>query len=80
MRKKKTISAKEIVKKFNIPYHTINYSINYYTAIGLLPILGKSGNERIYEEREVRRRLVKISKLIKEGYSLHLIRKKIVGI
>jgi len=76
MRKKKTISAKEIVKKFNIPYHTINY----YTAIGLLPVLGKSGNERIYEEREVRRRLVKISKLIKEGYSLHLIRKKIVGI
>jgi DNA-binding transcriptional MerR regulator len=76
MMKKKTISAKEIVKRFNIPYHTVNY----YTAIGLLPVLGKNGNERIYEEKEVKRRLAKISKLIKEGYPLHLIRKKIVGI
>lgn len=68
------LSAKEIVKNFNIPYHTVNY----YTAIGLLPVLRKEGNQRIYDEREIRRRLIKISRLVKEGYPLHLIRKKIV--
>ena len=74
--KQKGISAKEVVKRFGIPYHTLNY----YTAIGLLPILGKNGNYRFYDSKEVKQRLDRISKLAKEGYPLHLIRKKIVGI
>jgi len=72
----KTISAQEIVKKFNIPYHTLNY----YTAMGLLPTNAKIGNRRIYEEDIVKERLAKISELSREGYPLHLIRKKLVGI
>lgn len=74
--KNKTISAQEVVKKFNIPYHTLNY----YTTIGLLPIFCKSGNQRIYDEKQVRQRLNKIWALIREGYPLHLVRKKIVGV
>ena len=74
--KKRIISAKDIVKKFNIPYHTINY----YTAIGLLSVLGKNGNQRMYEEKEIKRRLERISSLVNEGYPLHLIRKKIIGV
>ncbi|MFQ5680824.1 MAG: MerR family transcriptional regulator [Candidatus Omnitrophota bacterium] len=74
--RKNIISAKDIVKRFGISYHTVNY----YTAIGLLSIVGKSGNQRVYDGKDVRRRMVKISHLIKEGYSLHLIRKKIVGV
>lgn len=70
------VSAKEIVKNFNIPYHTVNY----YTAIGLLPVLRKEGNQRVYDKKEIRRRLIKISKMVKEGYPLHLIRKKIAGV
>jgi len=73
---KKTISAQDIVKKFDIPYHTLNY----YTTIGLLPILYKNGNQRIYDEGEVNRRLKKIWALVKEGYPLQLVRKKIVGV
>jgi DNA-binding transcriptional MerR regulator len=68
-----TISAKEIVRRFNISYHTVNY----YTAIGLLPVLKKQGNQRVYDEKEVKRRLSIIFDLIKEGYPLQLIRKKI---
>ncbi|MDD5526974.1 MAG: MerR family transcriptional regulator [Candidatus Omnitrophota bacterium] len=73
---KKEITAQEVVRKFNIPYHTLNY----YTAMGLLQVLAKSGNQRMYEEKEVRSRLRRINALSKEGYPLHLIRKKIVGI
>jgi DNA-binding transcriptional MerR regulator len=73
--KRKTISAKEIVKKYGIRYHTLNY----YAAIGLLPVAGKIGNERVFEQFQVSRRLAKISKMSKEGYPLHLIRKKIMG-
>lgn len=74
--KGKVLSAKEVVRKFNIPYHTLNY----YTAIGLLPIMGKNGNKREYEERQVRIKLNKIAKLTREGYPLNLIRKKLIGV
>jgi len=74
--KKKIISAQEVVKRFNIPYHTLNY----YTAMGLLTIVEKAGNKRIYEEKQVKERLDKISHLAKEGYPLNLIRKKLIGI
>jgi len=74
--KNKTVSAKEIVKRFGVPYHTLNY----YTMIGLFPLLGKNGNERMYEEKLIKERLNKIAKLSKEGYPLRLIRKKLLGI
>ena len=73
---KKTITAREIVKKFNIPYHTLNY----YTAMGLLPVLTKTGNQRIYDEDEIGKRLQMISGMVGEGYPLNLIRKKLLGI
>jgi len=74
--KNKFISAKDIVRQFNVPYHTVNY----YTMIGLFSQIGKNGNQRLYEEREIKDRLAKIVRLSKEGYPLRLIRKKIVGI
>jgi len=72
---KKTITAKELVKKFSISYHTLNY----YAAIGLIPVVSKIGNIRYFDEDEVKLRLEKISELIKEGYPLNLIRKRIIG-
>lgn len=75
-KKNGVISAQDIVRKFNLPYHTVNY----YTAIGLLPVLRKQGNQRIYSEKEVKRRLSEIFSLIKEGYPLNLIRKRITGV
>jgi DNA-binding transcriptional MerR regulator len=70
------ISAKEIVSKYNITYQTVNH----YTDFGLLSIVCKKGNVRYYNDSEVRDRLGVIAKLAREGYSLRLIRKKIVGI
>lgn len=75
MNRKKLIPAKEVAKKFELPYHTLNY----YTAIGLLPVEEKKGNYRFYDEIEVGRRMEVISSLCREGYPLNLIRKKIVG-
>ena len=72
---RKTISAQEIVSKFNTSYHTVNY----YTAIGLLPVTEKIGNKRMYEEEIVKERLQKISELAREGYPLNLIQKKLLG-
>ena len=69
------ISAQEIVKKFSIAYHTVNY----YTTIGLLSVVSKKGNQRLYNEQEVRHRLAEISRLSNEGYPLNLIRKKLAG-
>lgn len=72
----KLISSKDIVAKYNISYP----SLTHYTNIGLLTVVGRKGNKRLYNETEVKDRLVKISRLINEGYSLHLIRKKLIGV
>jgi DNA-binding transcriptional MerR regulator len=72
----KLISAKEITARYNITYQTVNH----YTDFGLLPLIIKKGNVRFYDEAIVRYRLSRIVKLAQEGYSLRLIRKKLVGI
>ena len=72
--KRKTISARDIVTEFNLPYHTVNY----YTTIGLLPVLNKKGTKRVYDEVIVEQRLKKIQEMIAEGYPLRLIRKKLL--
>ncbi len=70
------ISAAEIVKRFGITYQ----AVNHYTNLGLLDVVTKNGNVRMYSRIEVRRRLVRIAELVSEGYSLRLIRKKLTGV
>jgi DNA-binding transcriptional MerR regulator len=70
------ISAKEIVDKFHISYQTVNH----YTDFGLLQVAFKEGNVRFYNKNEARVRLAKITKLTREGYSLRLIRRKLIGL
>ena len=72
----KLISAKEIMDRFYITYQTVNH----YTDFGLLPLVFKKGNVRFYDSKQVKQRLNKITKLASEGYSLRLIRKKLIGI
>jgi DNA-binding transcriptional MerR regulator len=72
---KNLLSAKDISKKFKVPYPTINH----YTDLGFLSIVKREGNKRLYSEQEVRTRLTKISKMMNEGYPLRLIHKKIVS-
>jgi DNA-binding transcriptional MerR regulator len=67
------IFAKEITLKFHIPYHTLNH----YTNLGLLSVVRRKGNRRLYDENEVRLQLNKIAKLSNEGYPLSLIRKEL---
>ncbi len=70
------IPAVEIVKRFGITYQ----AVNHYTNLGLLDVVTKNGNVRMYSGVEVRRRLVKIAQLVSEGYSLRLIRRKLTGV
>ncbi|MFH1339057.1 MAG: MerR family transcriptional regulator [Candidatus Omnitrophota bacterium] len=69
------ISAREIMNRFNVSYQTINH----YTDFGLLRVAFKKGNVRYYNKNEVKYRLSKIAKLAREGYSLRLIRRKLIG-
>ncbi|MBN2120289.1 MAG: MerR family transcriptional regulator [Candidatus Omnitrophica bacterium] len=71
----KLISTTDIVRKYNISYQTLNY----YTNLGLLPVVDKKGNKRLYEERQLRLTLDRINDLKKEGYTLRLIRKILSG-
>jgi DNA-binding transcriptional MerR regulator len=72
----KFISAKEIAKKYNLSYQRVNR----YTDAGLLRIVFKKGNMRMFSRQQVDKRLKQIFSLSREGYSLMLIRKKLVGI
>jgi DNA-binding transcriptional MerR regulator len=72
----KMISAKEIVKTYSISYQTVNH----YTDFGLLQVMAKKGNVRFYDKEVVEKRLNEILTLVGEGYSLRLIRKRLIGI
>ena len=69
------ITAQEITKIYRIPYPTINH----YTNLGFLSIVKRSGNKRLYLNREVKERLLLIQKMVNEGYPLRLIRNKLFG-
>ena len=47
--------------------------------MGFFTVVSTKGNKRLYDENEVRTMLEKVTKLIREGYPLRLIRKKIGG-
>lgn len=70
------VSAAEIVKKYGLTYQ----AVNHYTNLGLLEVVTKNGNVRMYAKHKVKTRLAKISKLAGEGYALRLIRKKLIGV
>ena len=72
----KFISAKEIVKKYHLSYQ----KVNRYTDAGLLRVVFKQGNTRLFNRQQLHKRLKQISALSREGYSFRLIRKKLVGI
>ena len=69
------LSAKDISKKYKVPYPTINH----YTDLGFISIVKRDGNKRLYNGRQVKTRLALISRLANEGYPLRLIRKKLAG-
>jgi len=71
----KLISAKDIMKEFNISYQTINN----YTDRGFLNVVAKRSRKRMYDYNEVKERLAKITEWVNEGYALRLIRKMLNG-
>ena len=70
------LSVKDIMKRYKLSYQTVNH----YTDFGLLPVSVKKGNVRFYDRRIIEKRMKKIRDLMGEGYSLRLIRKKLIGI
>jgi len=72
----KLMSAQEITERYHITYQTVNH----YTNLGLLRIVTKKGNVRMYNQAEVKQRLAKITQFMNEGYPLRLIRKQLEGI
>ena len=67
------ITIKEICRQFNIT----PYAVNHYTNLGLLKVVVKKKNRRLYDDVEVESRLKQISQLISQGYPLQLIGKKL---
>lgn len=73
MKENSLITIKEISQKFNITA----YTINHYTNLGLLKVVVKRKNRRLYDEAEIAYRLKKVSEMISQGYPLQLISKKL---
>ncbi len=69
--KQRLISAKEIVQNYNLTYQTVNH----YTNFGLINVVSKKGNVRLYDGDEINSRLTKITLLINAGLPLRVIRK-----
>ena len=69
----KLISSKEVVEKFGISYPMLTH----YTNIGLLHMVAKRGNRRLYDPEEIKSRIPKIKEMVNEGYSLRLVVKQL---
>lgn len=67
----KLVSSMELVRKFGISYSTLTH----YTNLGLLRVVRKNGNKRLYQGNQAKKRLKKIKKLSTEGYPLKIIKK-----
>lgn len=67
--KKKYISAKQVVDKYNLSYSLLNY----YTNLGLFNVKRRNGNTRLYEDGEVKNKRTKINRLVNAGYPLRII-------
>lgn len=63
----------DIVKKYAIPYSTVNH----YSDIGLLNVVKKMKNIRLYDEADTQKRLKIISDLKDKGYPLRLIQREL---
>ncbi|MBU1999011.1 MAG: MerR family transcriptional regulator [Candidatus Omnitrophota bacterium] len=72
----KLITVKEIISCYQLTYQTVNH----YTDIGLLTVAFKKGNIRFFDREQVRYRLNVISRLARDGYSLRLIRRELLGV
>lgn len=51
-------------------------TLNYYTNIGLLQVVDRKGNRRLYRESDTLKRIEEIRRLRKEGYPLRIVRKQ----
>ena len=69
--KKDLVSAKEISEKHGLTYQTVNH----YTNLGLINVVSKKGNIRLYDEDDTAGRLAKITRFINAGLPLRVIRK-----
>jgi len=67
------IPTKEVVKRFNISYQTLNY----YTNLGFFNVVERRGNKRMYDTREIEQKIKDITDLKNQGYPLRLIIKKL---
>ena len=70
------LCAKDITDKYHITYQTLNH----YTDFGLFPVISRTGNSRLYSAKTIDKNFKQINDLRREGYSLRLIRKKLIGI
>jgi len=70
---KDTIPITEIINKYGIPHSTINH----YTNIGLLSVVDRRKNMRLYDRAQVKMRLARIALLRSKGYPLHLIQQEL---
>ena len=74
MARNELISISEIVKKYKVT----PFTVNHYTDIGLLDVVSKRKNTRLYNDIEVEKRLKVITQLKDKGYPLRLIRQELL--
>ena len=71
MNNTRMVSPNEISKRYNVSYQTINY----YTNLGLLVVKKRKNNGRLYDHKDVKKRLSIITSLKNQGYPLNIIAK-----
>lgn len=69
---KNFITVEEVAERFDISKATVNY----YTNIGLIQVLQKKKNRRLYDAHDVEKRINKVREMLNMGYTLRLIQRE----
>lgn len=72
---KKLITVDEVAKLFDLSVA----SVNYYTNIGLINVLEKKKNRRLYDKEDVSRRISKARAMMNMGYTIRLIQRELIS-
>jgi len=72
--KKVLVTARQIAQRINVSYQLVNY----YTNIGLFNVCANEGNCRLYDYREIDKRIKRIRDLKRRGYPLRVIRDELI--
>ena len=69
MNRTELVTIQEITRSTGVSFSALNYYVN----LGMLPVMDRKGNKRLFAKTDTLQRLKQIQRMKREGYPLRII-------